>query len=436
MENNQVILSDSDSTVQITKTILQDAADKSAPSPATDCNDCNMCCTKVLHTTTTTEALVNSSLNRHPNLAHIHNNGSLDRPVGSEPQTLQQAVVELVEVEEKKVFANEYFTLANSTEPIQIPTHFNHGHHHHHHHNITTATTNTNTIINNNIKRVPVKTNRQGHITERPFGCHICGFAFSRNDHLVRHVNSHHKAKNFKCDICGKALSRRDHLKVHLRIHSGERPYKCTICGFAFSRHDHLVKHNQPNKGRRKLSCVPQAGLKTEPEVELPMVTTPVAMTTESGEIVIAQAQVQAQPQQLPQQLQPPQTQQAVSHVEVLNQQLVTTATPTTATTATDNIVTPTTLSLQTANTNGTIEIISQPQQQQIYQTISTPGSANTVQVYPVTQIFPTTFQVSPTTAQIFPTTIQMNATTAQIIPLQMYPITTQIAAASVYPKQ
>lgn len=163
------------------------------------------------------------------------------------------------------------------------------------------------------------------------------------------------------------------------------------------------------------------------------MVTTPVAMTTESGEIVIAQAQVQAQPQQLPQ---PSQTQQAVSHVEVLNQQLVTTATPTTATTATDNIVTPTTLSLQTANTNGTIEIISQPQQQQIYQTISTPGSANTVQVYPVTQIFPTTFQVSPTTAQIFPTTIQMNATTAQIIPLQMYPITTQIAAASVYPKQ
>lgn len=488
MAHNQVILSDSNPPgTHITKT-LHDEVDMLTPSSSV--NNCDMCCSKVpsatTSITTTTEALINPTLNQnhyhqhhsnHQSIANTHDDADLDIPRGSEPQTLQQAVVELVELEEKKVFANEIFNFTNTTEPIQTSNQFKHGHHHHHHHhynhnNNNNITANSMTNKNNNMKRAPAKFNQLGHVAERPFGCHICGFTFSRNDHLVRHVNSHHKAKNFKCEVCGKALSRRDHLKVHLRIHSGERPYKCMICGFAFSRHDHLVKHNQPNKGRRKLSCVPQPGLKIEPDADLPIVTTtPIAMTAESGEIVFTQAQVQTEPQsiplqqqqlqqqqqpqqQQPQQQQPQQQQQqqqqpqtqVISHIDVLNQQqqqqqqLVTTTAaatvvPTTTADAVENVATQSALSLQTANGNGQIEIIAQPQQQQqqIYQAISAAGGGNTLQVYPVTQLFPTTFQVSPTTAQIFPTTIQMNAATAQIIPLQMY--TTQLAAP-MYPKQ
>lgn len=39
-----------------------------------------------------------------------------------------------------------------------------------------------------------------------------------------------------ECTHCGRAFSRKDHLTRHLLSHSSERPFACTVCGKAFAR--------------------------------------------------------------------------------------------------------------------------------------------------------------------------------------------------------
>ncbi|GAB1604158.1 B lymphocyte-induced maturation protein 1 homolog [Argonauta hians] len=348
------------------------------------------------------------------------NTGSVVKMQCCEPQTLQQAVVELVEAEEKKVLSDclDFSTSSENNE------HHQHKDQHHHHQNNNKNNDYSHHISSHcnqqyqssspteapNSQSVG-KSSRRSLPGERPFHCEMCGKTFSRNDHLVRHLSSHHGEKLFKCDICGKALSRRDHLKVHKRIHSGERPYKCSICGFAFSRLDHLVKHNQPNKGRRKLSCVPQVSqMKIEPETKSELA---VPVNTDVVPVVAADAEI---------------LQQSASSQVGLNQHLP----QHTTTTTSDDIIT------SHNNNNNTNSTRQQEQQHQLYSAISTTtAGAQTLQMYSMAQIFPTTIQMSPSAAQIFPTTIPMNAATAQMFPtLQMYhPISTpvNIAPTSVY---
>ncbi|KAI5952563.1 hypothetical protein KGF54_003430 [Candida jiufengensis] len=60
-----------------------------------------------------------------------------------------------------------------------------------------------------------------GH--SRIFNCKICQRAFTREEHLTRHVQStHNKLKPFTCGICSRPFSRRDLLLRHAKnLHKG-----------------------------------------------------------------------------------------------------------------------------------------------------------------------------------------------------------------------
>ncbi|PMD31024.1 hypothetical protein L207DRAFT_389917, partial [Hyaloscypha variabilis F] len=50
--------------------------------------------------------------------------------------------------------------------------------------------------------------------------CPFCPRAFSKHEHLARHLRSHTKEKPFQCSICDKSFGRQDTLLRHTRSHS------------------------------------------------------------------------------------------------------------------------------------------------------------------------------------------------------------------------
>ncbi|KAE9380896.1 hypothetical protein N431DRAFT_396177, partial [Stipitochalara longipes BDJ] len=56
--------------------------------------------------------------------------------------------------------------------------------------------------------------------------CPFCPRAFSKHEHLARHLRSHTKEKPFECSICDKRFGRHDTLLRHVRSHSATRRNK------------------------------------------------------------------------------------------------------------------------------------------------------------------------------------------------------------------
>lgn len=87
----------------------------------------------------------------------------------------------------------------------------------------------------------------RSHYDDRPFVCEEsgCSAAFTRKDHLERHMLKHtpDKDKPFHCSICDKAVNSRQHLKRHERTHF--KSFQCPFdnCPEAFYKHQSLKAH-------------------------------------------------------------------------------------------------------------------------------------------------------------------------------------------------
>ena len=72
------------------------------------------------------------------------------------------------------------------------------------------------------------------------FVCELCERSFKRNEHLVRHMNTHaaSTSKNkFTCGDCGKQFTTEFSLNRHQMVHSNDREeYQCETCQKIFIR--------------------------------------------------------------------------------------------------------------------------------------------------------------------------------------------------------
>lgn len=79
----------------------------------------------------------------------------------------------------------------------------------------------------------------------RRYQCPTCDKAFTRSDHLKRHVMTHIPAdkRPFKCSRCNRCFNLVEELKAHSYDHPPDptRPHTCNICGeFDFFLADHF----------------------------------------------------------------------------------------------------------------------------------------------------------------------------------------------------
>ncbi|XP_026092658.1 telomere zinc finger-associated protein-like isoform X1 [Carassius auratus] len=84
------------------------------------------------------------------------------------------------------------------------------------------------------------------HTGERPFSCEFCEQRFTEKGPLLRHIASkHQEGRPHFCHICNKTFKAIEQLRVHVRRHKGMRKFECSECGYKFTRQAHLRRHLQ-----------------------------------------------------------------------------------------------------------------------------------------------------------------------------------------------
>lgn len=77
---------------------------------------------------------------------------------------------------------------------------------------------------------------------EKPYNCEICCFGFSRQDILLKHMETRHGHSLHRCETCGAAFRLKSILIRHC-FEQGHEIFKCEICASAFLTADDLQNH-------------------------------------------------------------------------------------------------------------------------------------------------------------------------------------------------
>lgn len=138
----------------------------------------------------------------------------------------------------------------------------------------TTTTTTTARKANNKPNQIQAnannENNKSGSGNEAVPTCEVCEKVFKRKEHLAQHMKLHlglryvllinsvfncevqnlnliNLLRPFKCEEvnCNKAFSRKEHLMRHVISHTGKKMFSCEFCHKLFSRKDNLNKHRR-----------------------------------------------------------------------------------------------------------------------------------------------------------------------------------------------
>lgn len=91
----------------------------------------------------------------------------------------------------------------------------------------------------------------------RAYKCTQCERAYSKREHLERHVRRAHddvKGEHV-CAICPSVFESAAALTVHERVHTGERPFVCIVCNSAFAQSGSLRSHMRIHTDERPFKC-------------------------------------------------------------------------------------------------------------------------------------------------------------------------------------
>lgn len=77
--------------------------------------------------------------------------------------------------------------------------------------------------------------------SSKVFNCNQCKLQFNSLNALCKHTFSDHRA--FRCTFCSANFTQRSNLQRHSLKHVGFKPFICNVCGKAYYRKDHLVRH-------------------------------------------------------------------------------------------------------------------------------------------------------------------------------------------------
>lgn len=103
------------------------------------------------------------------------------------------------------------------------------------------------------LKRHLMRADHMGENSKK-FQCDICGIKFYDKTQYVKHQIVHTDERPYECpyENCDKRYRTKPSLKAHICTHTGERPYECQLCGYKFTTNKSMRRHMQGCNGQPK----------------------------------------------------------------------------------------------------------------------------------------------------------------------------------------